>query len=192
MAQMPNVRLLKPVEDIDEIFAQTRILLTPSLWAEGKARIIVEAMLRGIPVLASNVGGNPEAKLGIDYVLPVRPIERYEEHWDDTGNPSMVPAVPEQDIGPWLDALRELLLDRTRYESLSTASRDAALAYVSSLGIAPLEDFLQGLAVAPRVGSNDGSAPRTEKDSKGNVLLERVDNLSPERRALLALRLGKK
>jgi SAM-dependent methyltransferase len=36
------------------------------------------------------------------------------------------------------------------------------------------------------------SAPRIEEDSKSNDLLERVDNLSPERRALLALRLGKK
>lgn len=149
-------------------------------------------MLRGLPVLASNVGGNPEAKLGIDYVLPVRPIERYAEHWDDTGNPIMVPVVPEQDIAPWLGALRELLSDPTRYDWLSTASRDAALAYVSTLGIAPLEDFLQDLAVAPPIGRSGDSAPRTVEDSKGNGPLERVDNLSPERRTLLALRLEKK
>lgn len=191
LGRLPNVRLLRPVEDIDEIFSQTRVLLVPSLCAEGKAKVIVEAMLRGIPVLASNGGGNPEAKLGVDYLLPVRAIERYEERSDDMGNPTMVPVVPEQDIGPWFEALRELLSDRGRYESLSTDSRDIALAYVSNLGIAPLEDFLQALATAPRAGSNNGSTPAIEESSKGWALLEQIEKLSPERRALLAVRLGK-
>ena len=38
------------------------------------SRIVVEAMLRGVPVIASNTGGLPEAKLGVPYVLPVTPI----------------------------------------------------------------------------------------------------------------------
>ena len=47
----------------------TRILLVPSLWGEAFGLVVVEAMLRGIPVLASNVGGLVEAKLGVDYIL---------------------------------------------------------------------------------------------------------------------------
>jgi glycosyltransferase involved in cell wall biosynthesis len=58
--QRPNVRLLEPTDDIYRIFAVTRVLLVPSLWAEAKANVITEAMLRGIPVLASDVGGNSE------------------------------------------------------------------------------------------------------------------------------------
>ena len=29
---------------------------------------------RGVPVMAANVGGIPEAKMGVPYLLPVRPI----------------------------------------------------------------------------------------------------------------------
>jgi glycosyltransferase involved in cell wall biosynthesis len=175
LERLPNVRLLAPSENIDGIFSQTRVLLVPSLWGEAFGAVAVEAMLRGIPVLASNVGGLPEAKLGIDYLLPVRPIERYEERVDERLLP--VPVIPDQDIGPWLTALRNLLRDRTRYEQISVASREAALAYVSSIEIATFEDFLKRLSPA------DGP-----EDSKKAAGLHGIsENLSAERLELLAL-----
>ncbi len=91
----PNVRLLQPVDDINRLLARTRVLLVPSLWAEARSRIVLEAMLRGVPVMAANVGGIPEAMMGVPYLLPVRAIERYETRVDE----QMVPVaqVPEQD-----------------------------------------------------------------------------------------------
>src|SRR5579883_2505819 len=77
LAARPNVRLLDPVDDIDELLRRTRVLLVPSLWAEARSRIVVEAMLRGVPVMAADVGGIPEAKLGVPYLLPVKPIAKY-------------------------------------------------------------------------------------------------------------------
>jgi glycosyltransferase involved in cell wall biosynthesis len=93
--RLPNVRLMKPFDSIDDLFRQATALLVPSLWGEAFPTSVIEAMLRGIPVLASNVGGLPEAKLGVDYVLPVAPIERYERDLDSHHLP--IPAVPRRD-----------------------------------------------------------------------------------------------
>src|SRR6266545_830340 len=62
LAAQPNVTLLPPADDVDRIYEKTRVLLMPSLWEEAFGVTAVEAMLRGIPVLASAVGGLPEAK----------------------------------------------------------------------------------------------------------------------------------
>jgi glycosyltransferase involved in cell wall biosynthesis len=184
LGQLPNVRILKPADEIDEILSQTRVLLVPSLWGEGFGYVIVEAMLRGIPVLASDVGGAPEAKLGVDYVLPVNPITRYEERLDDRRLP--VPITPEQNIEPWYQALQELLSDRAHYEKLADASREAALSFVSKLGIGHFEEFLKNLVPASTTpGDHIEPSPAIKEVSL-------LNQLSPERRALLALKLKAK
>ena len=106
----PNVRLLAPVDDIDLLLARTRVLLVPSLWAEARSRIVLEALLCGVPVMAANVGGIPEAMMGVPYLLPVRPIEKYEMRLDE----QMVPVaeVPAQDIAPWRESLARLQIGR--------------------------------------------------------------------------------
>jgi surfactin synthase thioesterase subunit/glycosyltransferase involved in cell wall biosynthesis len=177
---LSNVEILDPVDDIDKLLARTRALLVPSLWAEARSRIVVEAMLRGVPVLASDVGGIPEAKMGVDYLLPVRPIAKYQTRLDE----QMVPVadVPEQDIGPWHAALQDLLSDRRLYERLSRQSRQAAMGYASNLGVGPFESFLEDVLRSPR---RTRTAAKVEAAPAGKPL----DQLSPEKRRLLALRL---
>ncbi len=176
----PNVRILDPVDRIDDLLARTRILLVPSLWAEARSRIIVEAMLRGVPVLAANAGGIPEAMMGCDYLLPVRTIERYRPQLDE----QMVPVadVPPQDIGPWQAALEELLSDPARYARLSEQSRAAALAYLKNLNVGPFETLLERTVAQPKHAA--ARAPEPQPESL-------TDKLSPEKRRLLALRLRK-
>jgi glycosyltransferase involved in cell wall biosynthesis len=173
-----NVRLLPPDENIDAIFAQTRVLIIPSLWGEAFGMVAVEAMLRAIPVLASDVGGLPEAKLGVDYVLPVKPISHYKNRRDEKF--LKVPIIPDQDIGPWVNALRELLSDRNRYEQISTRSRNAALAYVSSLSISPFETYLETIYRSSQQGTKNPTQT-TDVDE----FSKRIAALTPARRSLL-------
>lgn len=169
----PNVTILDPVDDVNLIYARTRVLLVPSLWAEARSRVVVEAMLRGIPVLASNTGGLPEAKLGVPYVLPVNPIVRYQPRL----NRRMVPVaeVPAQDIGCWREKLYPLLADPAAYSELSRQSRAAALSYTENLSIEPFEKLL--LSAGP------------PSNQPVETALPPSRELSPEKRALLALRL---
>jgi len=166
-----NITILDAVDDIDLVLARTRVLLVPSVWAEARSRIVVEAMLRGVPVVASNTGGLPEAKLGVPYVLPVTPISKYAGRLDER----MVPAAeaPPQDAGPWVQALSRLTSDEGHWTEVSRASRRAAAGYLENeLRIEPFEALLTGLEARPAA-----AAP------------VRLDSLSPEKRRLLALKL---
>lgn len=176
----PNIVVLSPVDDIDRILARTRVLLVPSLWAEARSRIIPEAMLRAVPVLAANVGGIPEAMLGVDYLLPVQPIARYLPELDEQRVP--VAEVPEQDIGPWQAALERLLTDAQHYEELSRLSRERALAYAEGLTVEPFEAYLERLL----------ESPRKSRAAPVEPVASPLDNWSPEKRRLLAIRLQKK
>ena len=130
MAQFKNVQVWEPREDIDEILRGTKIVLAPSRDPETFGLIAPEAMLRGIPVLASDAGGLPEAKLGVDYVLPIKP-----------------------GLAEWREALGLLLSDRGEYERCSEASRAAACRFVAGIDVRPFEDLFR------TVGSREPCRP---------------------------------
>src|SRR5262249_19342259 len=64
LSRLENVKILPNARQIDEVLAQTRVLLMPSLWYEGFGLIVMESLLRGIPVVSSDSGGLVEAKRG--------------------------------------------------------------------------------------------------------------------------------
>jgi glycosyltransferase involved in cell wall biosynthesis len=172
LARLANVTVLDTVDHIEEALSRSRALLMPSLWYEGFGLIAMEAMLRGLPVIASDSGGLVEAKQGTGFVVPVRPIERYEASFDENHMPKPV-AVP-QEIGPWKQALETLLENREVYSSESERSRQAALRFVGGLRASQFDDLLRGLTRADGV--------RSEAKTPGG-------SLSPAHRALLAQRL---
>jgi surfactin synthase thioesterase subunit/glycosyltransferase involved in cell wall biosynthesis len=179
-----NVTLIEPVDDINVLLARTRVLLVPSLWAEARSRMVVEAMLRGVPVMASDVGGIPEAMMGVPYLLPVSPIARYQTRLDEQMVP--VPEVPPQETGPWREALGRLLADRPHWEEISRASRAAAIEYAAGLSVEPFESLLDEVLRRPKVQKVQlvGQAVPPALPHKSAL-----EALSPERRQLLALRL---
>ena len=194
LSALPNVNLLENRKNLDDILHRTRALLMPSLWVEGFGMAVVDAMLRGIPVLASNHGGLVEAKLGTDYLLPVHPIQRFEDYLDENMLP--VPLLPEQEIGPWQDALSRLLSDRALHERQSAAAHDAALRFVASLSVEPFEDFLLSLDAEPKAirrqflgAVKDQGVQGAASGTDGRS--EAIADLTPEQQALLILRLRK-
>ena len=175
LERQPNVRFLPNARNIDDVLAGTRVLLMPSLWYEGFGLIVMENMLRGIPVISSDSGGLKEAKRGTGYVVPVRTIEQYQPVFDELGMPKAV--VLENDPAPWLAALHELLHDRAAYERESAVSRERALEFVAGLDAGEMERYLTAL----RPGPLDA---RAEHPS--------IESLSPERRALLLERVRRR
>jgi glycosyltransferase involved in cell wall biosynthesis len=178
LGELPNVTILPSVRNIDQVLSRTRVLLMPSLWLEGFGLIAMEAMLRGVPVVASNSGGLIEAKNGTNFVIPVRPIERYEPVFDDRHMPK--PVIPPQEIALWRDALVSLLTDREAYERERNASRNAALQFVSAIPPNGLGEFL---ATLPPPSFTTSSPPEGTHAA--------LARLSPEKRALLLQRLRK-
>jgi glycosyltransferase involved in cell wall biosynthesis len=166
IAAHANIAMLPNCRHIAEFLSRTRILLMPSLWYEGFGLTVMEAMLHGIPVIASDAGGLVEAKMGTPFVAHAPAIERYAPVFDEYSLPK--PVIGPVDLQPWEDALRALATDRALYERVSAASREAALRFAGGLDAGRMPEFLQSLKPGERVRERPSLA-----------------NLSPEKRTLL-------
>lgn len=93
IGKLPNVSLTPPQRDMRSIYKQCKILLAPSVCQEGFGRVVSEAQISGIPVIASRRGGLPEA-VGDGGIL----------------------VDPEGEAQEWVDAIRMLWDDHREYD----------------------------------------------------------------------------
>lgn len=99
---MPNVSLRERVSDMRTVYRETRILLMPSRCDETWGRCASEAQVSGIPVIATDRGGLPEAV-----------------------GPGGIIIGRDEPVEAWVAALRALWHDQSMHKALS----DAALTY---------------------------------------------------------------
>lgn len=95
-----NVTVMQPTTDMKSVYAQTRIVLAPSQWQEAWGRIATEAHFSGIPVIASDIGGLPEAV-----------------------GPGGVLVRPDAPVDEWRKALEDMWSDVTFYRELSDGAK---------------------------------------------------------------------
>ncbi len=109
-AELPNLRFEENTPDPRGFYARTALLLVPSRWHEGFGRVAVEALLNGIPVLASRIGGLPEAVPHTPWLLPPPTLE--------------APARTEEEYRAhhlWFETMHELLQPRNTETVRATA-----------------------------------------------------------------------
>ena len=93
---LPNVEHWSFRDDMRTVYGVTDILLVPSKRDESFGRVIVEAQMSGIPVVAANDGG-------IDYAM----------------GEGGVLVTPRDDVSAYVDAIRRLRADPAWYDRLS-------------------------------------------------------------------------
>jgi glycosyltransferase involved in cell wall biosynthesis len=105
LATFANVKHMTPTADPREFYSVTKLVVMPSLWNESFGLVAAEAMINGIPVLASNRGALPEiiGNGGDLFDIP----ERY------TPDTRAVPTAGE--IQPWVDRIINLWDDPVAY-----------------------------------------------------------------------------
>jgi glycosyltransferase involved in cell wall biosynthesis len=99
LRNLPNVSFHPHAESLKSVYARTALLMVPSSFREAFGRVIVEACANGIPVVARNIGGIPEA-MGNSGVL-----------LDEAAPPEL-----------WAKTIESILSDPDRCAELSTAA----------------------------------------------------------------------
>jgi glycosyltransferase involved in cell wall biosynthesis len=126
--------------DMEAAWQNIKVLLVPSLWFEAWGIVVVEAHLRGIPVISSDAGALSESMIYLDYIVPVNHI-RGER--DEEGNYT----IPEQNVQPWVETLNKLMSDRAEYERVSDKVRTTTEHWLRDMDPNAVENWLTDMAL---------------------------------------------
>ena len=159
---LPNVTVHHRSPDVRPLYAATRLLVMPSLWEEAHGRVIREAQINGIPVIASRRGGIPEA-MGAGGVLV-----------DDYTNPEARIRTVKEGLG---DRVRQEEMVAAGYENAAKPEfqpKNAAKVFADLLDDLTCGPPGDQTTWAPR---EDGTVPRAKKvfaDFKAPKLTKRA------------------
>ncbi|MBQ1023992.1 glycosyltransferase [Micromonospora sp. C95] len=125
---LPEVEIVEYRDDSCALYAETDLLLVPSLWQESFGMVAREAVIHGVPVVATRVGGLPQAVGDGGQCLP-------PPAWDGDYQVRMTMA----EVRAWLAAVITGLRGAHRPQPalLSRATSDSVRAYRAVLGSSP-------------------------------------------------------
>jgi glycosyltransferase involved in cell wall biosynthesis len=108
--ELTNVDLVPNTSDMKSVYEKTHLLLAPSLWFESGARVLVEAMMNGIPAIVTKHGGNTEM-IGNGGVLLDLPSSCHEAPFTNFPKPHT--------LGPIIEKIQSLFDNPYEYQKLS-------------------------------------------------------------------------
>ncbi len=107
LSGLTNLHVMSNTPDPRDFYRVSRLVLMPSLWRESFGRVAAEALINGIPVLASRRGALPEtlAEAGFLFDVPAR------------YTPEVRLAPTAEEVGPWVDTIVRLFDDAAFFEA---------------------------------------------------------------------------
>lgn len=114
---LPNVVVTPNTADMRPVYGRARVLLAPSLWWESAGRVLVEAMLNGIPAVITDCGGMPEMLGDAGFVVSFD-AEMYE--------PPYTRLPTDASLEPLLKHIDALFDDELLYADYSARARRMA------------------------------------------------------------------
>ena len=112
-----NLYVMEHTPDPRDFYGVSRAVLMPSLWDESFGRVAAEALINGIPVLASQRGALPETLAHAGFLFDVP--DRY------TPETRLIPTADE--VASWVETLIRLWDNPAFYATHQTRCRAAAL-----------------------------------------------------------------
>ena len=148
---LPNVEVWPHQADMRAVYARSRVVLMPSCWHESAGMVALEALMNGIPVLASDHGGLGETLGEGATLIHIPPQVR-----------GLMAVPPLAVLAPWLEVLTSLQRDGQAYDLASQQAQAAGQAYGSEAGVTTFLGVMEELraslssktqTVSPRGGS---------------------------------------
>jgi glycosyltransferase involved in cell wall biosynthesis len=149
---LPNLFVMGHTPDPRHFYGVSRLVLMPSLWQESFGRVAAEALINGLPVLASDRGALPETLANAGFLFPVP--EQY------TPRTCLTPTAEE--VAPWVATIVSLWDDAGFYDTARQRCLAAAEAWRPERLGACYEEFLSAVL---------------RKENKGDASLFRRINL---------------
>ena len=140
LSGVASVHRMANTPDPREFYRLARAVLVPSVWRESFGRVAAEALLNGIPVVASDRGALPEV-VGAGGVCLALPAGLTPES-------RTLPSAAE--VAPWAAAVARLWGDPGDYAAAGAAALAAGQAWHPDVVVPRWEAFLAELAAAVR------------------------------------------